>query len=107
MANAGTGEPRPNNLFTFVFNNFHPSLSREEAEQAVRDTGKMVFRPSSSVNNGLAVTYQLPGGGVGHSLFYLQNQQGVVQKLETFVGGKRKSHRRKHRSHKRKTQRKH
>ena len=105
----------PKNMFTVICNNYDSSLSTtNEAMSAVRESGKPVFRPSSSDDSALTLTYMRDGSVINSRLKIVNEASGSqITKVDIAAlfpgelsGGKRKTLRKRKSLHKRKTLRK-
>ena len=89
----------PKNMFTVICNNYDSSLSTtNEAMTAVRESGKPVFRPSSSDDSALTLTYMRDGSVINSRLKLVNEVSGSqITKVDIAAlfpgelsGGKRK-----------------
>lgn len=90
----------PKNMFSVICNNYDSSLSTtNEAMSAVRESGKPVFRPSSSDDSALTLTYMRDGSIINSRLKLVNEVSGSqITKVDIAAlfpgelsGGKRKS----------------
>lgn len=108
----GGSVPLPKNMFSVIFNNYDSSLSTTNAAMAlVRESGKPVFRPSSSDDSALTLTYMRDGSVINSRLKLVNEVSGSqITKVDIAAlfpgelsGGKRKRKTLRKRANRRKT----